>query len=397
MQYRYLSLDKAGKKHRGLIEARDEEAALRLLSTRGEVALHLATVRSRFRRPEMAEISRDQIATFLADLAALYEAGVPLRKALDVLAGEASTPRVARLSRLMAERLESGSEIGRAALMQDSKDLTFAAEMIRAGEAAGQLATSLRFSADLLKRQSEFMRRVYGALAYPAFLLAGSICAIIALAVFAGPAIGPLIAETAEPSAALIALLGIGEWLRRYGVILLLALIALSILAIGASAKPPLRDTLAEIRARAPLLGSIVRDLNCGAFARILGAMLAGGVSAALAFRLAANAAPNMAWRKRFFRASDALQEGRSIAAALGVLPSPSPELIRLARIGEESGTAGEMLGRAGTLAAERALRRLDRFAAILGPALILAIGGFIGWLMSVFLGGLSQLGDGIV
>jgi type II secretory pathway component PulF len=281
--------------------------------------------------------------------------------------------------------------------MEESKDLLFAAEMIRAGEAAGQLAASLRFSADLLKRQSEFRRRVYGAMAYPAFLMIGSICAVIALAVFAGPAIGPLVAETPEPSAALLAVLATGEWLRRYGLILAAVLAGFGVIVSIAARKPPVSDWLAAARARAPFLRMIVRDINCGAFARILGAMLAGGVSAAPAFRLAAGAAPNAAWREHFLRASEALQEGRSIPAALAVLPSPSPELVRLSRIGEESGTVGEMLNRAGGLAADRALRRLDRFAAMLGPALILVLGAGIGWLMSVFLGGLSQLGEGLV
>jgi type II secretory pathway component PulF len=52
------------------------------------------------------------------------------------------------------------------------------------------------------------------------------------------------------------------------------------------------------------------------------------------------------------------------------------------------------MLARAGNIAIERALRRLDQAAAAAGPLLILAMGGFTGWLMSTFLTGLSQLGE---
>jgi type II secretory pathway component PulF len=53
------------------------------------------------------------------------------------------------------------------------------------------------------------------------------------------------------------------------------------------------------------------------------------------------------------------------------------------------------MLARAGNIAVERALRRLDQVAAAAGPILILVMGGFTGWLMSAFLTGLSQLGEG--
>jgi type II secretory pathway component PulF len=399
-RFRYAALTPAGRTRRGLLEAESRDDALRALAARGETAVELALARPGLLGGLLGGatgIGRDELAAFLADLAALNDAGVPLRKGLDVLSGEASTPRAARLARLIAERLDAGSDFGRAARVEEGGDLALAAELVRAGEASGRLSDALRFAADLLRRQSEFARRIASALAYPAFLLALSIAALIALAAFAGPAIAPLLAETPDGSPTLSAVIAAGETLRRHGVEILAGVVLAVAALVWGSRRDSARRSLAAVRARLPIFGAIVRDLNCGAFARALGAMLSGGAPAGTAFDLAAATAPNSDWRARFLGAGESMRDGRTVAAALASINGASPELARLARVGEESGALGEMLNRAGDLAVERALRRLDRIAAAAGPALILAMGGFTGWLMSAFLGGLSQLGEGVL
>jgi type II secretory pathway component PulF len=392
--FRYAALQATGRVRSGLVEAETQDAALRLLSARGETPVRIKPARGYAGR---TRIPRRELATFLADLAALHDAGVPLRRALDVLASGASTARAAQLARLMAERLDAGSDVGRAASLAGTADLAFAAELARAGEASGKLGDALRFAADMLRRQDEFARRIGGALAYPAFLLFLSLMAIIALAAIAGPAIAPLLEDAPNPPEGLTFVLGLGTALQEHGAIILAGLVAAIVGMILASRTAPVRNALAAARARAPFLGAIIRDINCGAFARILGALLSGGASAVIAMDLAANAAPNTLWRGRFREAGQSLRDGRTIAAALASLPGASPELARLAKVGEASGAVGEMLGRAGNIAVERALRRLDQAAAAAGPMLILAMGGFTGWLMSAFLTGLSQLGEGTI
>lgn len=391
-RFKYSALIGTGQTRKGLLEADSVEDAVRLLAARGETAVHLQVAR---KGEADAKIARAELATFLADLAALHDAGVPLRRSLDVLASGASTPSATQLARLMAERLDAGSDFGRATRLVDTGDLAFAAELARAGEASGNLGESLRFAAELLRRQAEFTRRITNALAYPAFLIVLSLFAIIALTAFAGPAIAPLLSDAPDPPEGLAAVLAIGEILQQYGLLILAAIVASAAFLIVAGRRSPLREALAMLRARAPFLGGVVRDINCGAFARTLGALLSGGASATVAIDLAAASAPNSVWRARFLELGRALRDGRTIGLALGGMKDASPELVRLARVGEASGALGEMLARAGNIAIERALRSLDRAAAVAGPVLILVMGGFTGWLMSAFLTGLSQLGGG--
>ena len=390
-RYRYTALGDGGRTRRGLIEAESEAIAKQALVRRGETPTHLRPTRT---ASGGAHIPRMELAAFLADLAALHDAGVPLRRALDVLASGASSARAAELARLIAERLDAGSNLSAAALVGGSADLALASELVRAGEASGKLGETLRFAAELLRRQADVTKRIAGALAYPLFLIALSIAALIALAAFAGPAIAPLLDEAPGQSQGLRVVLAIGQGLRDNGLVILAGLGGMSTFLILASRRSPMREALADLRCRAPVVGVIVRDINCGSFARTLGALLAGGAPAATAIDLAAASAPNPIWRRRFQRAGQSLREGRTIAGALERIEHGSPELPRLSRVGEASGALGDMLSRAGQIAIDRALRRLDQAAAAAGPILILTMGGFTGWLMSAFLTGLSQLGE---
>lgn len=390
--FRYAALLPSGRLRNGLVEADTQDAALKILTARGETPVRIRTSNGVARG---ANIPRQELAVFLADLAALHDAGVPLRRALDVLANGASTARAAQLARMMAERLDAGSDVGRAASLAQSGDLAFAAELARAGEASGKLGDSLRFASDMLRRQADFSRRITSALAYPAFLMCLSLAAIIALTTIAGPAIAPLLEDAPNPPQELTFVLAMGTVLQSHGVLVLAGLAAVIAAFVAASRMPPVREALAALRARIPLLGAVVRDINCGSYARVLGALLSGGAPATVAMDLAAGAAPNSLWRRRFTATGQSLRDGRTVAAALAALPDASPEMARLAKVGEASGALGEMLARAGNIAVERALRRLDQMAAAAGPILILAMGGFTGWLMSAFLTGLSQLGEG--
>lgn len=393
-RFRYAALTSVGKTRTGLVEAGTSEEAVRALAERGEIATRITRARN---HEGQSRIRRKDLGDFLSDLAALRDAGVPLRRALDVLAGGASSLQAAQLARLMADRLDAGSDFGRAARMSASGDLVLAAELVRAGEASGNLSDALRFGADLMRRQSDYARRLTTALAYPAFLGCLSIGALVALAAFAGPAIAPLLEDAPDSSSGLRLVLAAGESLQRHGVVIAAALVALGAGTVIAARREPLRSWLAALRMRLPLIGLVVRDINCGAYARTLGALLAGGAPASAAMDLAAATAANPHWRRRFLKAGEALRDGRTVAGALATVAGAPRELVRLARVGEASGALGPMLGRAGDLVVDRALRRLDQAAAAAGPVLILVMGGFTGWLMSAFLTGLSQLGEGVL
>ena len=82
------------------------------------------------------------------------------------------------------------------------------------------------------------------------------------------------------------------------------------------------------------------------------------------------------------------------MAGSLAAVRTFPRSISRLASIGEQSGALGPMLVRAGRYAEKAALRSIESSARILGPVLIVVLGGMIGLLMAGLLSGISGLGD---
>jgi len=393
-QFRYSALTIKGESTKGVIEAKDEAEAARFLSARGEtpIEVHVATRFGGLIGERSA--GRAELASFLEDLAALHEAGVPLRRGLEVLSHGEAAPSTSKLAKLMVERLDAGADLGTAVGVSGESDVALAAEFARAGEQSGRLHDTLRVGASILRRQAIFAKKIQGALAYPLFLMSISVIAIIALSAFAGPALAPLLDEASESAGTLQQIIAFGGFLRSFGLQLAIGFITIVVIFAIMSRREPFRLWLAIFRSKMPFIHPIVRDLNCGAFARTFGALISGGAPAAKALDLAASSAPNPSWKLRLQRSGEALREGRSVANALMAIDGLSPEIAHLVRVGEQTGALGQMATRAGDLILERALGRLDKAAATAGPVLLVVMGGFIAWMMSAFLTGLTSLGD---
>jgi type II secretory pathway component PulF len=141
-------------------------------------------------------------------------------------------------------------------------------------------------------------------------------------------------------------------------------------------------------------LGGTTRSLIYGAFAIALGNMLAAGAPMSEALRLALRSVPSNLARKRLEPVLTGVRQGQALPTLLQSVKGAPSTLVRMAAVGEASGALGPMLGRAGKLEEEAALRRIEAIGRLLGPAFIILLGGLIGGLMAGLLSGVSALGQ---
>ncbi len=90
------------------------------------------------------------------------------------------------------------------------------------------------------------------------------------------------------------------------------------------------------------------------------------------------------------------MRQGEALSNALAQVKPFPDAIVRLATVGEASGALGPMLARAGKIEEDAAIRRIESTGRLLGPALIVGLGGIIG-LMAGLLAGVSQLGQAAV
>ncbi|MGH1558141.1 type II secretion system F family protein [Caulobacter segnis] len=143
------------------------------------------------------------------------------------------------------------------------------------------------------------------------------------------------------------------------------------------------------------------RSLVFGGFAIAIGGMLSAGAPMSETLRLAIRAVGSPLAKKRLEPVLHEVRQGESLSAALERVRGFPTAISRLAAVGEATGSLGGMLARAGRLEEETAIRRIEQVGQILGPALIVGLGGLVGtrygqpaFRGSDSLGGCARLAD---
>jgi type II secretory pathway component PulF len=134
--------------------------------------------------------------------------------------------------------------------------------------------------------------------------------------------------------------------------------------------------------------------LAFGGFAISLGAMLTAGAPMSDALRLAVRGIRSDLAKTRLQIVLQQVRQGVSLSQALQDVKGFPATIVRLVSVGETTGALGRMLQRSGKLEEDAAVRDIEAAARLLGPALIVLLGGLIGLMMAGLLSGVTELGQ---
>jgi type II secretory pathway component PulF len=265
--------------------------------------------------------------------------------------------------------------------------------LVAAGETSGDLAGGLSRAAELIQSKLTLQEKLISILAYPLFVLGSTIAAVFALLLFVIPTLAPLIQDTgAEAPAALSIMIAVSDGLRSNLTVLGIAAALLGGGLIVLAQLGILKNLVDQALLDGPLKQTVSR-LTFGAFAIAIGGMLTAGAPMSETLKLAIRAVNSNLARARLEPVLRAVRQGQSLSASLEAVRGFPHAISRLAAVGEATGSLGPMLTRAGKLEEEAAVRRIEQVGQILGPALIVGLGGLVGLLMASLLSGVSQLG----
>ena len=376
--FTYTGYDASGARLTGHVEGTDRAACLADLAARRIEIIRLEPAEKRVKRDHARPLGgrrRVDLETRLADWAMLVEARVPLADAIATGGHASSDSALAEVHR----RVTAGRPLAEAfeALPGLPSE---APALLTAAERSGDLAPALSALALSLRRTRERRAALLEAIAYPAFLVAMMVIAIIALAFVLAPALLPLFDGEAEPPLVLVLLDGLGWALADPFVVGLVGLglgvLVLTVRRRGVAALPVLSGAIVtEGRAR---------------YLETLASLVAHRVPLAVALEAAGATAP-LACSSALLTVRDEVTGGRSLHEALRRSGAFDDRVVALIEVGERSSDLARVLARAGELLRTEAETRMMRLVSIATPAMTIAIGGLVGWLvvsvMSALLG----------
>jgi general secretion pathway protein F len=250
---------------------------------------------------------------------------------------------------------------------------------VSAGEQAGHLDDVLERMADYTENREVLRQKVLGALLYPIALTVMCFGIISLLLIVVVPKVVEVFdSQRAVLPLATRILIGSSNFVRSWGILLLLVLIALGWLASWRMKDPVVRSRVGQMQLRLPLFGRIVRGFNTARFTRTLSILTGSSVPVLEALRIAGEVITNLPMREAVTTATMRVREGAPIGRSLAVSRLFPPMTIHLISSGEASGQLDSMLERA-ALNQERELDSLlTALVGLLGPLLIVGMGLFV-------------------
>lgn len=402
-EFAYRSVPPSGLAGQGRLQAPDRARAAQHLQAQGHFLLALThaepanSLRALLNREVggRKRLSAGATADFVDRLALLLEADVSVEAALGILAGSATGAAMRRQADALLRRLRAGASLAEAMSAEAGVFPAGVIAMVRAGEASGTLAPTLKLLGDTLKRAESVRQSVRSALIYPVILMVTALATVVLVLTVVLPELEPVIAESgAAPPAPARMAFAASSLVRQYWWLLLATPTLLALAAHQAFRQPRFRLRRDSLLLRVPVLGQALRSAEAGRFARSLGALLGGGVPLSSALSLAHPVLSNAVVARAVLRVAEGVREGGALAgplAATGAMPDLAVQMIR---IGEATGRLPSMLLQLAGLCEADVRRSLDRALALLVPLLTISLGGLVAAIIAAVMSAVLSMND---
>lgn len=384
--FEFTALNSTGGQERGLIEGDTARHARSLLRDRGLMPLDVREVQEKSAQQGQlfgggggSGISTTELTLFTRQLSTLVRSGLPLDEALTAVSQQSDSKRVKRIALGVRASVLEGSSMAQALNQFPNAFPPLFRATVEAGEQSGKLDVILERLADYVERRQELQQKVLLASLYPLILTVVAVGVVVLLLAYVVPQVVGVYADIKQDLPALTkGLIALSDFVRDYGPYMAVALVIAAIVFARLMRNIEFRRRVHHIQLRVPLVGRLTRGANTGRFTRTLGILFGSGVPILDAMRIGTQVVSNVPMRDAIDVATTKVREGAPLARSLGESRLFPPIALHLIASGEASGRLDEMLDSAARNQEREVETLVGALMAILGPVLILAMGGIV-------------------
>ncbi|UCC44299.1 MAG: type II secretion system F family protein [Candidatus Zixiibacteriota bacterium] len=328
-------------------------------------------------------IKRIEVSRFTRQFATMIGAGLPMVQCLDILSGQSENKELARVVRGVKDSVQGGATLSDALSRHPKIFDQLYTNMVEAGEVGGALDAILVRLAVYREKADQLIRKVKGAMVYPAVVVVVAVGVTVAMLTFIVPVFAKMFGGVgAELPAPTQVVLNISNFLKGNFMALIGGLIGLLAVFLWWKRTPAGALLFDKFLLRLPVLGNLVRKSSVARFARTLSTLLASGVSILEALKITAKTAGNLVVSRAINKSVLAIAEGDTITGPLketGVFP---PMVTQMIGVGEKTGGLDEMLNKIADFYDEEVDEAVAALTSVIEPIIIVFMGGIIGGIL---------------
>jgi type IV pilus assembly protein PilC len=373
----------SGQILKGTFEGKNKDELLQHLK---KSKLSLISQREAAKGPGLAMLRKGQaiktrdIVIFTRQFATMINAGLPLVQSLDILAKQTENKALQDVTRSVVFDVESGHTLADAFAKHPKAFPDLYVNMVAAGEAGGILDTILLRLATFLEKSDALIRKVKGAMVYPAVIFAVAGIAVAVLLIFVIPTFQSMFAsvnlELPLPTRIVI---GASDLLINYWWVIIGVAVAIFVGIQRYYATTDGRKRIDTLMLNLPVLGDLLRKSAVSRFTRTLGTLISSGVSILDGLEITAKTAGNRVIHDAVMESRASIAGGETIAAPLEKSKVFPPMVISMIAVGESTGGLDEMLSKIADFYDEEVDVAVSALLSLMEPIMIVVLGVIVG------------------
>jgi type IV pilus assembly protein PilC len=384
--FTYKAIDVSGKAVVGQLEAINAvDLELRLKRMGLDLVVGGPSRRASGGQP----VKRSDLINFCFHLEQLTRAGVPLIEGLADLRDSTENPRFREVISGLVESIQGGQNLSQALASHPRVFPPVFRALVRAGEETGRLPEVLKSLNENLKWEDELAAQTKKLVMYPVFVGTVVLAVTMFLMIYLVPQMMGFIKNMGQAipwhTKALIA---VSNFLQSYWwLVILLPVAAWAIIGFLARTNPAVRYRLDALKLDIPLIGPILRKIMLSRFASIFALMYSSGITILDSIRSSEETAGNLVIQEGLRQAGQQIADGRNVTAAFQEVGLFPPLVIRMLRVGENTGALDTALLNVSYFYNREVREGIGRIQVMIEPALTIVLGLILGWVMLSVLG----------
>lgn len=330
-----------------------------------------------------SRVSRHALSVFTRQFSTMLNAGLPLLSCLEILGKQTESAGLRRVLAEVRGDVEGGLSLADALRRQPKVFDNLYVNMVESGETGGALDVILLRLATYLEKMEVLMRKIKGAMIYPAIISLVAAGAISVMLLFVIPIFAQMFEGVgAELPAMTQIVIGMSNLLKVWaipGIIIIIALFTIlrrwHKTESGAKAMDPLLLKM-------PVFGDLMKKQSIARFSRTLSTLLSSGVPIIDALEITARSSGNWVVEDAILKARTSIKGGENIADPLSKTTVFPPMVTQMIAIGEASGGLDEMLSKVADFYDAEVDQAVENLTSALEPLIMVVLGGIVGFLV---------------
>jgi type IV pilus assembly protein PilC len=382
--FAYSARDQTGAALSGTMVADSLAQAGRMIRAEGKYPISLnpagAASEPGRSRPRGSRMSRKDLIHISTQLAIMIETGVTLSEALECIATQSEKPNVKKIMQDLCQEVQAGVDFSSAMQRHSRAFPRLFVALIAASEKTGMMSKLLQRANNYLRDEHETIRRVRGALTYPAIMMGFALTTTTFLLAFVLPRFTAIYAskKAALPVPTVI-LMAISNVIVTQWPLLLAGISTLVIGTFFLLRNPRGARAFDYVQLHIPLMGPMFRKLYLSRGLRLVGTMASGGVSLVDCVKTARDLCANSYFKELWDEVSLQIQAGKQFSEPLfrnALVPRSVSQMLHSA---ERSGKLAQVMEQVAGFAEEELKQTIADMTRYIEPIMISIMGGIIG------------------